>query len=609
MSQEITSQHSSRILVVEDSHIVRDRLKSLLAAVGRFEIVGHAETASDAIQLIESQRPDAIILDMRLREGTGMDVLAAIRTMSGRPFAVVLTSYPNEEYRQRCLDLGAQVFLDKTSEFDLVVSALLAASGSSVSDAGSRLMSSGPAVLYALRMEYGRIRPEWIGPNLAELTGYQPSEWMNRPLDDQIHVEDSAEVNAALERLLRDGRASCQYRFRHRIGHWIWLHQTMTLERSEDGTPLEIVGALLDVTDRERVKEAIFEREARFRVLAEATSDAIVVLEDGLILEFNRSFTDQYGYSESEMVGRPALDIVAGRSRAAARRRLAESVEDSYDLWLLRRDGTEREVTVTARMHRSGSRTLRLLALQDVTVRRQLERQMHRAQKLDAVARLAGTAAHDFNNVLTAIGGCLELALMELPADHAAREDLDTALSAVGQGTSLARQLMEFSRPRSEHEEPEECDVNDVVAREQQLVRRLLGVQVEYATQLSAGLPHAGIAASQFRQILTNLVINAKDAMPDGGVLRVETSAVVQQEHSALPPGSYVRIVVQDSGVGMSADVRSRIFEPFFTTKAQRGTGLGLASVYGLVTHAGGFIDVCSEPNQGARFEILLPSR
>jgi signal transduction histidine kinase len=280
---------------------------------------------------------------------------------------------------------------------------------------------------------------------------------------------------------------------------------------------------------------------------------------------------------------------------------------------IVRQDGAIRWVEARGRVQRNAAgRPVSVLGVSaDITEQRQLESQLRQAQKMEAVGQLAGGVAHDFNNLLTAIMGHGSLALEALPADHPVREDVVEILKAGERAAGLTRQLLAFSRRQVM--QPEVVGMNRVVSQVEKLLGRLIGEQIQIVLDLSASPDTVKVDPGQLEQVLVNLAVNARDAMPEGGTLTVATSTVrldetYAREHHAVAPGDYVVVSVADTGTGMDAETQARLFEPFFTTKAAgKGTGLGLATVYGIVKQSGGFIYVYSELGRGTAFKVYLP--
>ena len=298
---------------------------------------------------------------------------------------------------------------------------------------------------------------------------------------------------------------------------------------------------------------------------------------------------------------------------AAARTARERSGRTEIDHRIIRRDGTLRWIHLETDVVRDAAgRPVRMIGTaQDVTERRALEDQLRQAQKMEAIGRLAGGIAHDINNALTAIAGYAELALGEVPPHDQARADIEEIRRAAERAGSVTKQLLAFSRKQII--EPRLFDLNDTVAAIARLLSRLVGSDVVVRTQLALELRPIVGDPGQIEQAIVNLAVNARDAMPDGGSVALETSDVVVDEamartHVPMPPGEYVRLSVRDTGQGMSADTQARIFEPFFTTKAAgKGTGLGLSMVYGTMKQIGGFIFVSSALGRGTTFTLYFP--
>jgi two-component system cell cycle sensor histidine kinase/response regulator CckA len=285
-----------------------------------------------------------------------------------------------------------------------------------------------------------------------------------------------------------------------------------------------------------------------------------------------------------------------------------EVIYESADL---RKDGSAIPVEVHARTVASDGRRLILSVARDVTERKRLEEQLRQAQKMETVGQLAGGIAHDFNNLLTAITGYAEFARDALPSQHPAREDIGQVLNGAKSAGNLIRQLLAFSRRQVIA--PQALDLNDIIANLDKILRRLIGEHIELVTIRAADLRTVRVDPSQVEQLIVNLAVNARDAMPEGGRLTVETANVTldaddARQHVSVVPGDYVLLSVRDTGCGMTDEVKTRIFEPYFTTKEPgKGTGLGLATCYGIVKQNNGHIWFHSDPGEGTSFEVYFP--
>lgn len=357
---------------------------------------------------------------------------------------------------------------------------------------------------------------------------------------------------------------------------------------------------------------------ASFRLLFEANPLPMWVYERETLrfLAVNDAAVRHYGYTRDEFAGMTIADI---RPAAEVPRLLERSRDRSFrrdtssqGQWKHRtKDGRDIDVEIFADEITFDGIAAMLVVAQDVTERNKLEAQLRQAQKMEAIGRLAGGVAHDFNNILSVVGGYADLLLRELGADDPRRRRLDLIRKAIESGSALTKQLLAFSRRQAV--EMKATDLGAVVKAIEPMVSRLIGEEHELVVRTEGRLPVVRVDSGQLEQVLMNLAINARDAMPRGGTLIIETKTVhldetFAQTHTGAAPGPYVMLSVSDSGEGMDAETRSRIFEPFFTTKdAGKGTGLGLSTVYSIVKQSGGYIGVYSELGHGTTFNIYFP--
>ena len=370
---------------------------------------------------------------------------------------------------------------------------------------------------------------------------------------------------------------------------------------------------------RKQHEEALRRSEARHRSLVESAVYGMYHSSlDGKFLDVNPALVKMLGYSSAEelMAVDMARDIyLDSDQRAAVIHAYRESgCLESCELRWKRKDGRPITVRLSGNVFKDEhGETLGFeMIAEDVSERRALEEQLRQSQKMEAIGRLAGGIAHDFNNLLTVIKGYSELMLDELGDADPLQSEVDEIKKAADRAASLTRQLLAFSRQQVLA--PKVLDLNSVVGNMDKLLRRLLGEDIDLFTVLEPGLARVKADPGQVEQVIMNLAVNARDAMPHGGKLTVETANVdldenYTRDHVSVKPGSYVMIAVTDTGTGMTEKVKSRIFEPFFTTKEiGKGTGLGLSTVYGIIKQSGGYIWVYSEMGIGSTFKVYLPS-
>ena len=395
--------------------------------------------------------------------------------------------------------------------------------------------------------------------------------------------------------------------------------RTLKFPILQPGQPPLLAGIAIDVSQSQRVESALRESETRYRSLVDLAGSVIVVLDpDGRVAEFNREAESFFGMARAQAIGRQYLDACVPEAARAvmsadlARVRAGEAVRER-EVTFVAADGTRRSMVWNGSrlLDTAGRLSGVLLTGQDLSDLRRLEAQLLLSQRMEGIGRLAGGIAHDFNNLLTAILGHAEMARDDVGPGEEALGNLAEITRAAQRAADLTRQLLAFARRQII--EPRNTDLNALVLNVDRMLRRLLGEDVELVTVPSPNLWRVRIDPGQFEQVLVNLAVNARDALPDGGTLLVETRNVYldsdfARHHATVIPGPHVMLAVTDTGTGMDGEVLSHIFEPFFTTKeVGKGTGLGLATCYGIVKQNKGSIWVYSEPGHGTTFRIYLP--
>ena len=456
----------------------------------------------------------------------------------------------------------------------------------------------------------------YASPSGANLLGMGPGELVGRNAGEFVHPDD-APTMLETYRTLRaapNATASMRVRLRHRNGSWRLIEGTGR-NLIDDPDVRGIVSSARDVTAR-----AASDAELRMRArLLDAVEQAVIATDrSGTITYWNRSAQSLYGWPAHVVLGRRASDVVpqqaAQFAEPATQACLGSGVSWSGELDVRRRDGSTFPAHVDCSPIAAPDGGLQgvVCVSSDLTERRMLEEQLRVTQKLEAIGSLAGGIAHDFNNILTAISSYSEMLLTDLIPGDPARHDVEEIHQATQRAASLTRQLLAFSR----HQvlQPRLLRLDETVRGMEGLLGRLIGEDI--ALSVEAGHAPMRVLADpgQIEQVVMNLVVNARDAMPRGGALFIGLRSAVVDETFApargmgAKPGPYVALTVRDTGQGMSPAVRERVFEPFFTTKAKgRGTGLGLATVYGIVRQSQGFITLETVEGQGTAFEVFLP--
>lgn len=427
-----------------------------------------------------------------------------------------------------------------------------------------------------------------------------------------LHPEDKVRIREELKRAIREGNSiSYEYRIIRPSGTVRFIHSRSNVVRDEKtNRPVRLVGTTQDITERKKAEERFYKA---FNANPEPMT--IATISDGLYIDVNESFLRITGYRREEVIGHTSLDLQfwewpEDRAKFIEILKKQGSVRD-LEIIFLTKSGEQRTGMILAEIIEIEGQTCVLAIVKDFTDQKVLEKQLRQSQKMEAIGQLSGGIAHDFNNLLSVIIGYCEVIEERLPPNDPLQRMCEQIKKAGQSAASLTRQLLAFSRQQVL--EPKVLDLNAIVRNVEKMLRRLIGEDIDFSTALEPALASIKADQGQIEQVIVNLVVNARDAMPHGGRLRIETANVHLDEayarrHSPQQAGPYVSLTVSDTGIGMDAETQAHIFEPFFTTKEiGKGTGLGLSTVYGVVRQSGGHIWVYSELRHGTTFKIYLP--
>jgi PAS domain S-box-containing protein len=472
----------------------------------------------------------------------------------------------------------------------------------------------------------GRIR--YVNPQAERDFGYARAELLGQPIEQlvphPIASRHEAHRRAFLDHpVARPMGIGLDLAGRRKDGSEFPVEISLASVGGPDG-PV-VFATVVDITARKAAERALADSERRLRDVLEAAPNAIVAVgADGRITYANPAATGAFGYEREELLGEPIERLLPERvkDRHVTHRASflqapgARPMGTGRDLSGRRKDGREFPVEISLSPVDVGGDLQVFATIVDITARKSAEAQLLQAQKLESIGRLAGGIAHDFNNMLFAIHGFTELLEMELTESGGAdvERSLDRVASiqdAADRATKLTSQLLAFSRQQVV--EPRVVSVREAVSSMEPMLRSLINADIDLVTRLDPATGLTRMDPSQLDQVLVNLAVNARDAMPDGGRLTIETGNAVfdepyAMEHFDVAAGSYVVLAVADTGIGMDVETLQHVFEPFFTTKERgKGTGLGLATIYGIVRQAAGHIWLYSEPGRGSTFKLYLP--
>ncbi len=463
----------------------------------------------------------------------------------------------------------------------------------------------------------------WLKVNraLCKLVGYTETEMLEFSFQDITYPGDLAESLECVRQLIAGEVLSYQSekRYIHAAGHLVTVLLNVSLVRDSLNQPRYFIAQIQDITERKRTEQSL-------RLLSSAvkqSKESIMITEADLdlpgprIIFVNPAFTQMTGYTAAEVLGQTPRLLHGPRTDrtvlARLRHDLLQGDDFSGETINYRKDGTEFIIEwQIAPLRNASSAITHFVAIQrDVTGRRRLEAQLLHSQKMETVGKLAGGVAHEFNSILTAIMGQSELLLQDLPASSPLSRKVNAIREAAGRAAILTRQLLAYGRKQTL--QPERINLNSILSGMAGTLQHLVGHDIDILSIPAAGLNPVKVDAGQISQVIMNMVINARDAMPSGGKLTLETANVSLDQscvdrYPELKPGDYVMLAISDTGSGMSPAVQARVFEPFFSTKGVgEGTGLGLSTCYGIIKQSGGHITVQGEPGLGTTFKIYLP--
>jgi two-component system cell cycle sensor histidine kinase/response regulator CckA len=658
----------ARVLIVDDIRLDRQLLEVMLAPEGY--VLQTAVSGEEALAMVARQRPDLILLDIRMRDLDGCQVTATIKgNLATKNIPVIMvTAMDDRDARMLGLNAGAEDFLtkpvdraelcvrvrnllrlkaygdyhDQYSEMlegevlsrtaDLVERTKALEQQTAVLAEQAALLDLAQDAIIVLDMQnrivfwncgaeamYGWTSQEALGRNNEALLNTEFSD-----PDPAEHIEGT---------LLRQGRWEGEAIHHTRDGTRVNVASRWTLQRGANGAPIRILTINNDITDRKQADSerlglvddlqshasALRENEQRTKFALGAAHMGVWEIDVATErVTWSETMAPMFGLTpdQAPTTREGFFALIHPDDRRVVEDAVTTAARDGTDFEAEFRvvwpDGSMRWNAGRARMLRDADdRPVRLLGVStDISDRKLLEAQLRQAQKMDAVGQLAGGVAHDFNNLLTAILGYSNFVIDTFESSDPRRSDMEQVIKAGERATALTKQLLAFSRKQIL--QPTIVDLNALVTGMGRMLSRLIGEQVDLVPILAAGLCTVRADSGQLEQVLMNLVVNARDAMPSGGRLAIETANVELDEsfiHDVvIHPGPYAMLAVSDSGIGMDEATKQRLFEPFFTTKEQgKGTGLGLATVYGIVKQSGGYVWVFSEPGKGATFKVYLP--
>ncbi len=619
-----------RVLLIEDSENDAQLVLRQLQRANYAPEPRRVQTAEELRAALRTARWDLILSDHSMPEFSAPDALGIVRQHGDDiPFIVVSGSI-GEEQAVAVMKAGAHDYVMKdnlTRLASVVERELREAEGRCnrrkaemalrESEAMFRALSSSSPLGIFMADASGSIT--YVNPRYRNILRLGLMETIGDGWLQRLFPEDRAQAHADWKNFVQeDGDYNVEHRLHFPDGQTRWVRSRASAIRDENAVIIGYVGTVEDNTEYKIAELALHESEEYNRRLVEEARDVIFSLApDGKIAALNPAFETLTGWQQSEWIGRHFLPLISPDDVPFALDRfqtvLKGEIPPPFELRVLTKSNQFLivEFTATPRVRDRVVQGISGIA-RDVTQRKMLEAQLRVSQKFEAIGQLAGGVAHDFNNVLSVIIGYSDFLLTRLAVTDPNRESAEQILKAAERAARLTNQLLAFSRKQTL--QPEILNLNAHITSLEPLLRRLIGEDIELTFLPAAILSSVKADPSQIEQVFINLIVNARDAMPNGGTIVIQTSNVTLTDqsaarHSDLKPGDYVKVSVTDTGCGMSPEVQMRIYEPFFTTKPEgKGTGLGLPTCYGIVKQNGGGITLESAIGCGTTFNIFLPA-
>jgi PAS domain S-box-containing protein len=456
----------------------------------------------------------------------------------------------------------------------------------------------------------------YISPPIERQTGHRPEELIGQPLSRLLHPDDLGVLRQSFAATLAGSLAHCELRVSDKQGQTRWVRSS-SRPQIVQGQTVGLTGVIVDITEQKRSEDALREAERKYRsIFEDAVTGIFQSTPEGRYITANPALARILGYDSPEDLTASVTNIAEQIYVDPERRQEFKFLMEKdggvreFEHEVYRKDGSRRWLRNSAQAVKRDGHTVYEGTSEDITERKLLSQELFQAQKMDAVGQLAGGIAHDFNNLLGVILGHGELLLQRLPSQDPSRRRIQQICWAAQRAVALTGQLLAFARRQKL--QTTVLNLNELVTNLDDVVQRLIGENICVVNKLGPALGHVRADATQIEQVVLNLALNARDAMPQGGTLTIETSNVevegTAKHDRGLKKGRYILLSVRDTGTGMDQATLARIFEPFFTTKEPgKGTGLGLSTVYGIIQQSGGHIFAASQPGEGTAFHIYLP--